>query len=328
MISDGAEAPRIEVRASAPLELMWIVHDCEAHHELSGPLSSLEELRGRMGDRFRSFWGDGVRGFTEAVVLAERSGTLYDLDLDRFFSGLDTAAAVTRAPSLLSEPQAERRLMHARLERLRTDPDLRADYKALLTEAWEAVRPEWEAAGRPAAEKAAEEWQRAIDEGINYRQLLERPRIWPNRPELEEIADIAAAEGRLVFSPGWFFGVVHVVEIDGLLLVGRRIRTADPANAQRKIAVHVAAKMKALADPTRLGILMWLASHPSSVTQLARHFDLSQPTVSAHIQLLREAELIEERPAGRSSALTVTERRLRELISGVEEALLRQFPAD
>jgi DNA-binding transcriptional ArsR family regulator len=269
-----------------------------------------------------------VRGFTEAVVLAERNGTLYDLDLDRFFAEFDSAIAVTRTPSLLSEQQTERRLLHARLERLRTEPDLRAAYRALLSEAWELVRAEWETTGRPAVEKAAEDWQRAIDEGTNYRQLLERPRIWPNRPELEELADIGAAEGRMVFSPGWFFGIVHVVEIDGLVLVGRRIRTADPAYAQRKIAVHVASKMKALADPTRLGILMWLASHPSSVTQLARHFNLSQPTVSAHIQLLREAELIEERPMGRSSALTVTERRLRELLSGVEEALLRQFPAD
>jgi DNA-binding transcriptional ArsR family regulator len=328
MISDGTEAPRVQVRASAPLELMWLVHDCEASHTLEGPLATLEEVRRRFGERFKAFWADGVRGFVETVVLAERGGTLYDVDLDRFFDTLDEAVKLDGRPTLLSEPLADRRLLHARLERLREDAELRAAYKALLVEAWGAVREDWETAGRPAVLRAAEEWQRRIDAGANFRELLERPRIWPNRPELEELADQSAIDGRLVFSPGWYFGVVHVVEIDGLVLVGRRIRTSDPAIAQRKIASAVSAKMKALADPTRLAILMWLAGHPTSVTQVAKHFDLSQPTVSAHIQLLREAGLIEEKATGRSSTLTVTERRLRELLSDVEEALLRQFPPD
>jgi DNA-binding transcriptional ArsR family regulator len=307
---------------------MWIVHDCEADHTLEGSLSVLEPLRQHLGARLREFWGDGVRGFTETVVLAERGGTLWDLDLDRFFDGLDEAVKLDGRPSLLSEPPADRRLLHTRLERLRSDATLRAGYKALLAEAWEAVREEWEATGRPAVLRAAAEWQERLDEGASYRSLLERPRIWPNRPELEELADRSAAEGRMVFSPGWFFGIVHVVEIDDLVLLGRRIRTSDPALAQRKMAEHVAMKVKALADPTRLSILMWLASHPASVTQVARHFNVSQPTVSAHIQLLRDAGLIEEKAAGRSSTLTVTERRLRDLLSGVEEALLRQFPSD
>jgi len=34
MISEGSEPATVEVRPSAPLELMWIVHNCEASHEL------------------------------------------------------------------------------------------------------------------------------------------------------------------------------------------------------------------------------------------------------------------------------------------------------
>src|SRR5437879_6378623 len=103
MISEGIEPIPVQVRASAPLELMWLVHDCEASHALEGPLSSLEGLRVELGPKLRSFWGDGVRGFTEAVVLAERTGTMFDLDLDRFFDRLDEAAQATRIPSLESE---------------------------------------------------------------------------------------------------------------------------------------------------------------------------------------------------------------------------------
>ena len=103
MTSDSTESERIQVRVSAPLELMWVVHDCEASHILDGPLASLEALRARLGPELRTFWDDGFRGFTEAVVLAERSGTMLDLDLDRFFARLDGAAASAEgAPSLPS----------------------------------------------------------------------------------------------------------------------------------------------------------------------------------------------------------------------------------
>src|SRR5690348_8092408 len=103
MISDGSRTPRLEVRPSAPLELMWVFHDCEARHALEGPLSSLETLRQERGEEFKRFWDDGVRGFAELVILAERSDTLFDLDLDRFFARLEATAAVPMpAPSLLS----------------------------------------------------------------------------------------------------------------------------------------------------------------------------------------------------------------------------------
>lgn len=329
MISDGSQAAPVAVRPSAALELMWVVHDCEAGHDLKGPLATLEALREERGAEFKSFWGDGVRGFTELVVLAERSGTLFDLDLDRFFARFDQAAASDRpSPSLLSETSDERVALVARLAQLRDDAAVRDEYRALLRSAWEFVKPEWEAMGKPAVLRAADEWSRRLGQGEPYRSLLERPRIWPGRQALEEIADTAATDGRLVMSPGWFYGVVHIVELDGTVLVGRRLRSTDEDDARRHISQSVASRMRALADPTRVAIIMWLASHPASVTEVAKQFKLSQPTVSAHVQVLREAELIDEKQSGRSSTLTVPERRLRQLLADTEEALLRQFPAD
>jgi DNA-binding transcriptional ArsR family regulator len=328
MISEGSEPARVEVRPSAPLELMWIVHNAEASHELEGPMASLEALRVELGPQLRSFWGDGVRGFTEAVVLAQRSGTILDLDLDRFFARFDEAALAGGNPSLQSEPASERRLLYSRLERLRTEPALRAGYKALLLSAWESMRAEWEAAGKPAVLKVVAEWESRVERGAAYRTLLERERIWPGRPELEELADAAASDGRMVLTPGWFFGLIHVVEIDGIIYLGRRFRTPDQEGARRLVAKEVAGNLKALADPTRVSIVLWLASHPASITEIAKHFKLSQPTVSGHVQVLREAGLLEEKAAGRSSTLTVTERRVKDLLAFVEESLLRQFPKD
>jgi DNA-binding transcriptional ArsR family regulator len=328
MISEGSEPASVEVRPSAPLELMWIVHNSEAGHELEGPMASLEPLRRELGPKLRSFWGDGVRGIAEAVVLAQRSGTMFDLDLDRYFARFDEAASMTGIPSLQSEPASERRLLYTRLERLRTDAPLRAEYRALLQSVWEPVRAEWETEGKPAVLKVVADWESRVERGAPYRTLLERERIWPGRPELEELADAAAAEGRLVLTPGWFFGLIHVVEIDGTLYLGRRFRTPDQEGARRHVAREVAGSLRALADPTRVAIVLWLASHPASITEIARHFKLAQPTVSAHVQVLREAGLLEERAAGRSSLLTVTERRLKDLLAFAEESLLRQFPKD
>jgi len=55
---------------------------------------------------------------------------------------------------------------------------------------------------------------------------------------------------------------------------------------------HLDATFAALADPTRRAILARLASGEASVTELARPFDMSQPAISKHLQVLERAGLI------------------------------------
>jgi DNA-binding transcriptional ArsR family regulator len=49
---------------------------------------------------------------------------------------------------------------------------------------------------------------------------------------------------------------------------------------------------KALADPTRRHILQLLKARPMNAGEIAEHFPISRPTLSAHFTVLREAELI------------------------------------
>ena len=49
----------------------------------------------------------------------------------------------------------------------------------------------------------------------------------------------------------------------------------------------------ALADPTRRAILARLASGEATVTELAEPFAMSQPAVSKHLRVLREAGFVE-----------------------------------
>jgi len=327
ILEELGEATRVQVSASAPLELMWILHNLQAKHVLSGPYASLERLREDMQPKVASFWADGVRGYTETIVLAERSGTTLDLDLDRFFAKLDEAIEMTDGGlSLLSERPSERNALQTRVRRLREDRALRGKYRSLLLSAWEPLQAEWESAGRRAAGDAVIQWTRMLEEGAGYRTLLDRPHVWPGRPELDDLSESALADGRLVLSPGWFFGVIHVVEVDGTVYLGRGVRTEDQEAVRRETASRVAGNLKALADPTRLGILLWLAKHPASVTEIANHFELSQPTVSGHVQLLRDAGLLADRLAGRRSKLVVARERLKGLIGDAEESMLRLFP--
>ena len=57
---------------------------------------------------------------------------------------------------------------------------------------------------------------------------------------------------------------------------------------------------KALSDPTRRRVLELLKSRPMSAGDLADHFDVSKPTMSAHFAVLREAGLIASEKQGKS----------------------------
>jgi ArsR family transcriptional regulator len=69
------------------------------------------------------------------------------------------------------------------------------------------------------------------------------------------------------------------------------------------LAIHerdqLAAQFKALADPTRVAIINSLsAAHEVCVCNLTEAFDLSQPTISHHLKVLREAGLVESTRRG------------------------------
>jgi ArsR family transcriptional regulator, arsenate/arsenite/antimonite-responsive transcriptional repressor len=73
--------------------------------------------------------------------------------------------------------------------------------------------------------------------------------------------------------------------------------------ATEPLAVHerdqLAAQFKALADPTRVAIVNQLsAADEVCVCNLVDAFELSQPTISHHLKVLREAGLVESARRG------------------------------
>lgn len=56
---------------------------------------------------------------------------------------------------------------------------------------------------------------------------------------------------------------------------------------------------QAIADPTRRAILVLLATQSLSAGAIASHFDTARPTVSKHLQILTECELLKQNQQGR-----------------------------
>src|SRR5439155_8582257 len=64
---------------------------------------------------------------------------------------------------------------------------------------------------------------------------------------------------------------------------------------------ELAARFKALADPTRVAIVNRLAAADEAcVCDLNAAFELSQPTISHHLKILREAGLVDSTRRGTS----------------------------
>lgn len=107
--------------------------------------------------------------------------------------------------------------------------------------------------------------------------------------------------------------------------MGRRLATlaaiccapgAEPLPAAELEAL--AARFAALADPTRLGIVNRLASAGElCVCVLTPEFDVSQPTMSHHLKVLREAGLVESERRGRWAYYRLR----RDAVRSVAEAL-------
>jgi len=55
---------------------------------------------------------------------------------------------------------------------------------------------------------------------------------------------------------------------------------------------------KALSDPTRRQILQLLRKKPMNAGELAEHFAIAKSTLSAHVAILREADLSEAHKSG------------------------------
>lgn len=71
---------------------------------------------------------------------------------------------------------------------------------------------------------------------------------------------------------------------------------------------------KAVAHPTRRGIISLLAVSPRSVKQLTAEFDMSQPAISQHLKELRNAHLVASERVGLEQRYRLTPKPLKHVL--------------
>ena len=75
---------------------------------------------------------------------------------------------------------------------------------------------------------------------------------------------------------------------------------------------------QALADPTRRAILLLLASQSMTAGAIASNFDTARPTVSKHLQILVECELLKQEQNGREIYYHINAHRMKEVADFIE----------
>jgi DNA-binding transcriptional ArsR family regulator len=94
-------------------------------------------------------------------------------------------------------------------------------------------------------------------------------------------------------------------------------------------AIHAMAEsFKALADPTRLKILVLLFAGERGVSEIADHLAVSQSAVSHQLRLLRGLDIVRYRKAGREVYYDLSDEHVRDILVRTFEHILHEGETD
>ena len=75
---------------------------------------------------------------------------------------------------------------------------------------------------------------------------------------------------------------------------------------------------QAIADPTRRAILLLVASQSLTAGAIAANFDTARPTVSKHLQILTECELLKQEQSGREIHYHINAKKMKAIADFIE----------
>jgi DNA-binding transcriptional ArsR family regulator len=317
--SNQPVVPAWTVRSSLTIEWFWALL---AHSPEDGfPVrEAFYAGAPQLTERSTTFWDDGCHEYIELVVLAKRAGCLWEGDGASILAALRSVALTGVGDETLDseEPQVAQAIRR-RLDRLAHDPDLRADWLELMAEVDQAVRPLWESEGRFAVDSAVRNQSRVAARSTSWPDLLQEPGCtWTKLvPELAQRT--LRAGGQVILVPSYLARKSFLLSFGDLVLLGSGVgHQTLPSDATRVAA----RRLRALADPTRLAVMEQLALRPRSVGQLAKELQVTQPTISNHVRILREAGVLHDSPRPDQRQLAVTADGVLSLLDDVRTLIL------
>jgi DNA-binding transcriptional ArsR family regulator len=242
-------------------------------------------------------------GSIEIMILAHHGGLLFSMDPAQLLGQLEEICADAPVDlRLASETPEDRAALLARLTRLRSSAQVRQRYVELVSDFWAALSADWERDGRPAVKAAVAMRHELQHKGLPWKEVAGNVKTC-NEELLNELVAGLGPQGTIALIPAYFAHLGSMVDLPGTVLVGVR---ADGLGVQSRARTdQLARQLKTISDPTRLAMLEAMRGAPYTVSELAAHFSVAQPTVSNHVKLLREAGIVSNRTVGGRRVLTV-----------------------
>jgi DNA-binding transcriptional ArsR family regulator len=308
--------PTARVEPSAAMELLWLVIACRkpsVAHRIPPALAAEAD----------GFWGDGTPMLPELLVIAQQLGCLTGWDIDPLLGISRAKLDATAEMDLITEPEAERVLVHERIARLAADAKLRKRYERLLRAIWAEAEPVLDELGRPMVERVVQRARASIEHGRSPLDAIGDDHI-ALREKFERLTERALRDGTLLVTPSYLAGAGHgsIVALPGVLSVAFGVGGDSDMARNRATAERVARDLKLLSDPTRVLILTELERSPATVGEIAQRVGVAQPTASVHVRQLRDAGLLMATREGASSSYRVDRTRVRDALENAHDALL------
>lgn len=315
---------RPTVAISGVLELSRLLRShalVQAGHTLPG---TPDAVRAAVAQLPR-FWDDPLQRPLELLALAAAADGLLDRDPVALFDRLATVSWAPPLRILATEEPADRGVALARLDRLMHDDGARTAWIDHLREAWALLAPWWCAEGLQRAEEQASAMCARFADGALLHDLLPvghtaQSEAW------RSLLDVFGVRDRVAVVPA----VVnprrgYALDLGEWLVVGVGWADDRTPGGARRHAARMSEVLRPLVDPTRLALLLFLADHARSVNQLADEFDLAPATVSAHLRILRDFELVEEVRHGKRTLFRSSSAEIRAILQTAEGLVREQL---
>jgi ArsR family transcriptional regulator, arsenate/arsenite/antimonite-responsive transcriptional repressor len=317
---------------SALSELAWIVDLLVQTARYAEPalaeldaslLPGIRVMRRSVMQRSQQLWGDGLSGCPELIPLAQLTDCLLDDRIEPFFASIG-AGRISSASELelLTETPSDRKAILRRLARLRRDSVLRGEYRTLLREVWQAAAPAWRQTGHRVVVDTCAEWKDRLKAGSAIETLVP-PRHPLARADELGFDDLFVERAEYVVSPLYFcMSGGHVVDLGHYVHIGVPASDLLPVRKGRD-AAFVAYRLRVLSEASRVRVLLEVLAAPAGVMQIARALTLSQPTVSGHLKVLREAGLVQPRRMGGHTVFAASRKRIERLLEDARATIIR-----
>lgn len=282
-----------------------------------------------------AFWADhGLPGSgAEAFVLAIRYGYARDPNPERFLRDVPGLAARYLAEGTSAPADAEHADVEHVAERiaLLREPAAADAWVAAHRGLWRLVGPVWERDRHAAVNAAVTAALASVEAGAGALAALP-PHHFAQFEHAAMSIRQAETAGRVLLVPlGMALAGGFVFDVDGTVVIGFGLQADEVHEVTARRVAHLAPRMKAFGDPTRAMLLALIARFEGlqlTVGDLAQQLGVSQPTVSGHLRLLRDAGLIELERRGNKAHHRVDREALHRLLSGFETAVLEGADSD